>query len=222
MIMDETSGTNQAAVAAFRQCVVDNASQLVADRIGPHSNRDVYLEITEGRDSTESMKYGWCGDFVTYVYFLAHCHNGRALNRASLNHGVWQPQVNITRLQQFAKANGGWADITELRQDPSLLQPGDAVIFSRKDGNHIGIFKKWTATGEFLSLDGNSWGGVCATNPRALVSQGETLPVLGRVSVECLVANLAVDAVHDGLSASELTPEVVAISGDSSELFGLV
>lgn len=137
-----------------RRFVCDLARAFVG--VGPHTAPAKYNAITEGRKSDPTKDppfyYGWCGDFVSFILMQAGCLDGRILNRAALNNGVWTPQQNLSRLQNYASNVGAYT---------YFVRPGDIVINYRPDGNHI-AFVEWTGASPYgwTTLNGNGKGGV--------------------------------------------------------------
>jgi len=138
------------------------ARNLVAHHVGRTGpTRGCYLAITEGRGATDAP-FGWCGEFVTACLEWGGGTDGSALNRVSLN-GRWAPGDNITRLSRWGTAHG------VLLPGTSTLGvlPGYVYCMDVPHGGHVGLVSDVVASDRFASLDGNSIGGVCASNGRS-------------------------------------------------------
>jgi len=165
----------------MREDALRTATILVEGKVGPSTDNAWYSAITEGRrdfvdPSGAEHRYGWCGDFATYCCMQGGVLDGSILNRASLNNGKWTPGDNLARLERWARSVGAARSVMEVAANRDQVTGGDLVIFSRPDGDHIGMFERWTAAGEFSSLDGNSVGRVCARNFRRLTKEGFLAP----------------------------------------------
>lgn len=140
-----------------------------------------YLEITEGRTDWQKPdgsvgRYSWCGDFVTYVYFICGATNGAGLNRVALN-GEWQIGRNIDMLVSAARAYDGYYEGKAALE--RILNPeaaGDVVIREAAGGGHVGILLRSLSATLYETADGNSIGGTTRVNVRNL-TDGKTLAV---------------------------------------------
>lgn len=209
--------------ADARERLRRDAEHLADEEIGPHDQRKCYLEITEGRTDWTTAKglrrrYGWCGDFATFVCMRQGVTDGRVLNRAILNDGVWVPGDNIARIVRWAQQHAGLISGDSIRHHPDSIVPGDMLVFARTDGDHIAVFGQWIAAGRYITFDGNSWGGTTKRNARVI---GEGMPIRAGITSLCFPVNTigrSPFAFHNPAFPTKLPSELVALGGDSSEL----
>lgn len=132
--------------------------------VGPNSDTQRYLEMTEGRQDWvqdgQKRKYAWCGDYVTFVLSRAGVQDGTLLNRAEIN-GKWLPGGNIAMIIAWAQKRGVW------RTNFHELTDGSIYVQKRDAGDHIG-FVADASLATVTTLDGNSYYNVVAQNQKAV------------------------------------------------------
>lgn len=149
----------------LRRAVLSQAVQAIG--VGRYNRVPEMEMISEGRANNRDQwgrSYQWCGDFITWLMETNGARNNAIVNRASL--GVWTPGQNISKIQRCADQYG-----LNKTTDPRAgwnWKPGDILVFSRPQGNHVGMLLEAPVGGQpfYKSIDGNSMYAAVAVNPR--------------------------------------------------------
>lgn len=204
-------------------CVASVAEEAALRGTSPTVDRNRYLEYTEGRDSWvdpqgQVKKYGWCGDFITWVLSqpAIAVRRGSILNRAELN-GKWMPGDTLARFDRWAKNAGASHTYGEVVSNVYSPSSGDIVILNTPKGGHICFFKSWISGTAFRSIDGNGPGGITAVNTREFKAGNLPTGVVSIYEIARMQQGSDSTAVNTLVDTPPLTRAEIADGGNGTD-----